>query len=66
LDRVNQQWEEPDHQWKAAAFMRWHEPYEGKPALLTEPEVRTKLSAAFGPSVLATWDASRDSMTLWL
>ena len=30
LDRVNQQWEEPDRQWKAAAFMRWHEPYESR------------------------------------
>src|SRR5215470_13107711 len=28
--RVNQQWEEPNHQWKAAAFMRWHEPYESR------------------------------------
>ena len=26
LDRVNRQWEEPDKQWKAAAFVRWHEP----------------------------------------
>ena len=28
LDRVNWQREEPDNQWKAAAFARWHEPYE--------------------------------------
>src|SRR5262252_9828056 len=28
--RVNQRSEEPDHQWKAAAFMRWHEPYESR------------------------------------
>ena len=29
-DRVNRQREEPDTQWKAAAFMRWHEPYESR------------------------------------
>src|SRR5215468_6408372 len=23
-------WEEPARQWKAAAFMRWHEPYESR------------------------------------
>ena len=28
LDRVNRQWEEPNKQWKAAAFARWHEPDE--------------------------------------
>src|SRR5215831_16917001 len=27
-DRGNRQREEPETQWKAAAFMRWHEPYE--------------------------------------
>jgi len=26
LARVNRQREEPDVQWKAAAFVRWHEP----------------------------------------
>src|SRR3974390_871245 len=30
LDRVNKQGEDPNHQWKAAAFMRWHEPYESR------------------------------------
>jgi hypothetical protein len=30
LDRVNRQREEPDDQWKAAAFVRWHEPYESR------------------------------------
>ena len=28
LARVNRQREEPDDQWKAAAFARWHEPDE--------------------------------------
>ena len=28
LTRVNRQREEPDDQWKAAAFVRWHEPDE--------------------------------------
>jgi len=26
IARVNRQREEPDGQWKAAAFVRWHEP----------------------------------------
>jgi len=26
IERANRQWEEPVDQWKAAAFMRWHEP----------------------------------------
>src|SRR5262249_42291018 len=30
LDRVNRQRKEPDNQWKAAAFMRWHEPDESR------------------------------------
>jgi hypothetical protein len=30
LARVNRQREEPDVQWKAAAFMRWHEPYDAR------------------------------------
>ena len=30
MDRVNQQWEELDNQWKAAAFVRWHEPDESR------------------------------------
>ena len=30
LARVNRQREEPDVQWKAAAFMRWHEPYNAR------------------------------------
>src|SRR5437588_3412267 len=30
LARVNRQREEPDVQWKAAAFERWYEPYESR------------------------------------
>ena len=30
LARVNRQREEPDVQWKAAAFARWHEPYDAR------------------------------------
>src|SRR6516225_1417875 len=30
LSRVNRQREEPDVQWKAAAFVRWHEPDESR------------------------------------
>jgi hypothetical protein len=30
LGRVNRQREEPDNQWKAVAFVRWHEPYESR------------------------------------
>src|SRR6266480_1340588 len=30
LDRVNRQREEPDSQWKSAAFVRWHEPDESR------------------------------------
>src|SRR6516162_10575325 len=30
LARVNRQREEPDVQWKAAAFARWHEPDESR------------------------------------
>jgi hypothetical protein len=30
LDRVNRQREEPDIQWKAAAFVRWHEPDDAR------------------------------------
>jgi hypothetical protein len=30
LARVNWQREEPDDQWKAAAFARWHEPDESR------------------------------------
>jgi hypothetical protein len=30
LARVNRQREEPDVQWKAAAFTRWHEPYDAR------------------------------------
>jgi putative ABC transport system substrate-binding protein len=30
VDRVNRQREEPDIQWKAAAFVRWHEPYDAR------------------------------------
>src|SRR6266851_8068892 len=30
LDRVNRQREEPDVQWKAAAFARWHEPDDAR------------------------------------
>jgi hypothetical protein len=30
LDRVNRQREEPDNQWKAAAFARWHEPDDAR------------------------------------
>src|SRR5215211_1601967 len=30
LDRVNRQREEPDNQWKAAAFKRWHEPDDAR------------------------------------
>jgi hypothetical protein len=30
LARVNRQREEPDVQWKAAAFGRWHEPYDAR------------------------------------
>src|SRR5215216_380683 len=30
LDRVNRQREEPDGQWKAAAFTRWHEPDDAR------------------------------------
>src|SRR5207342_1620396 len=29
-DRVNRQREEPDIQWKAAAFVRWHEPDDAR------------------------------------
>src|SRR6266852_705363 len=29
-DRVNRQREEPDVQWKAAAFVRWHEPDDAR------------------------------------
>jgi hypothetical protein len=29
-DRVNRQRDEPDTQWKAAAFMRWHEPDDAR------------------------------------
>jgi hypothetical protein len=28
--RVNRQREEPDDQWKAAAFVRWHEPDDAR------------------------------------
>jgi hypothetical protein len=30
LARVNRQREEPDVQWKAAAFARWHEPDDAR------------------------------------
>jgi hypothetical protein len=30
LNRVNRQREEPDVQWKAAAFARWHEPDDAR------------------------------------
>jgi hypothetical protein len=30
LTRVNRQREEPDDQWKAAAFVRWHEPDDAR------------------------------------
>jgi hypothetical protein len=30
LGRVNRQTEEPDAQWKAAAFVRWHEPDDAR------------------------------------
>src|SRR6266699_5161142 len=30
LARVNRQREEPDVQWKAAAFVRWHEPDDAR------------------------------------
>src|SRR6516165_1915687 len=30
LARVNRQREEPDDQWKAAAFVRWHEPDDAR------------------------------------
>src|SRR6516165_3229095 len=30
LTRVNRQREEPDVQWKAAAFVRWHEPDDAR------------------------------------
>ena len=30
LARVNRQREEPDVQWKVAAFMRWHEPDDAR------------------------------------
>jgi hypothetical protein len=30
LSWVNRQREEPDNQWKAVAFVRWHEPYESR------------------------------------
>src|ERR1700741_3114699 len=30
LDRVNRGREEPDNQWKAAAFVRWHEPDDAR------------------------------------
>ena len=30
MARVNRQREEPDVQWKAAAFVRWHEPDKSK------------------------------------
>jgi hypothetical protein len=30
LGRVNRQREEPDNQWKAAAFARWHEPDDAR------------------------------------
>jgi hypothetical protein len=30
LDRVNRQREEPDNQWKAAAFAWWHEPDDAR------------------------------------
>src|SRR6516225_3037143 len=32
LARVNRQREEPDVQWKAAAFVRWHEPDKSRGA----------------------------------
>jgi hypothetical protein len=37
LARVNRQREEPDVQWKAAAFVRWHEPDKSITFLMTEP-----------------------------
>src|SRR6516164_9654955 len=29
-DRINRQREESDNQWRAAALVRWHEPYESR------------------------------------
>src|SRR6266699_7194505 len=37
LDRVNRQREEPDVQWKAAAFARWHEPDDAR---VSSPDLR--------------------------
>src|SRR5271165_3408157 len=36
LARVNRQREEPDVQWKAAAFVRWHEPDDAR---VSSPDV---------------------------
>src|SRR5215813_15441179 len=42
-DRVNRQREESDDQWRAAALVRWHEPYESRGS-------RTVLAAPGGES----------------
>jgi hypothetical protein len=55
LDRVNQQWEEPDRQWKAAAFVRWHEPYESRGSRTDLREAQGEIPWAYS----ATTDSAR-------
>ena len=52
MDRVNRQREEPDKQWKAAAFVRWHEPYESRGSRTVLRGARGEIPRAY--SAIAT------------
>ena len=45
LTRINRQREEPDVQWKAAAFVRWHEPDDARGLLLLSETSKIYLPA---------------------
>src|SRR5215831_7990963 len=52
--RVNRQREEPDEQWKAAAFGRWHEPDDAR---VSSPE-SVRGSGCNSPGLLGEADVS--------
>src|ERR1700674_1798896 len=54
LARVNRQREEPDVQWKAAAFMRWHEPDDARVSSPVLWEARGEIPRAYSAKPAVT------------